>query len=155
MKRAKFLALAVILSVALTSAPVALAEHRVKVKIFEQGELFCPTKTLVAGTVVVEQGRCFKLGVLRDGHGTFLAFLDPTVIIGRSQLVHLNVPARLRIRDRIVALVPIETTQVITLVPLNTLRLVTVRVEEFAPRLILVLTRPIRPRIALIFVTRF
>jgi hypothetical protein len=49
--------------------------------------VFCTSTTLLLGGAVVPAGRCFKLAALRNGSGTYLAFLRPDAPIARGQIV--------------------------------------------------------------------
>jgi hypothetical protein len=89
--------------------------------------------------VIIPADRCFKLAVLRQRHGAFLAFLDPAVIVPARRVVVVK-PGGF-VRERILFLVPIETTdEIVTVVPVNHLVLVPVRVEDVRPRLTIFLT---------------
>lgn len=89
------------------------------------GEPFCPTRTLVAGNVVIPAGQCFMLSVLRDRTGTFLAFVPQGERIPPGQLVRLDTPAGPKLRGRLF-LVPLSTSA--ALVPLNTMTLVSTQI---------------------------
>lgn len=90
------------------------------------GELFCPTKTLVAGNVIIPAGQCFMLSVLRDRTGTFLAFVPRGEKIPPGQLVRLNTPAGPKLKGRLF-LVPLSSST--QLVPLNTVQLVPAQIQ--------------------------
>lgn len=81
--------------------------------------------------------------MLRDHRGAFLAFFEPTVILPTSQVVFLGSPQGLRFRERILFLVPIQTTaQIIAVVPVNTVQLVPVIIEDSGPRVVIILSSP-------------
>ncbi len=61
---------------ATTAAPVWADKGS---KDFEKGQAFCPAHVLVVGGTLIQSGRCYVLAVLRNDHGTFLAFLNPSV----------------------------------------------------------------------------
>lgn len=107
-----------------------------KVLTRAEGQAFCPSAALVYGNVIIPAGRCYVLSVLRNGGGTFLAFVPPDAKIPRGQLVRLNTPAGAKLNGRIF-LVPIRTTAV--LLPVNTVTLVATRIEDFGPQLSIVL----------------
>jgi hypothetical protein len=90
------------------------------------GDLFCPTRTLVAGKVVIPAGQCFMLSVLRDRTGTFLAFVPQGEKIPPGQLVRLNTPAGPKLKGRLF-LVPLSSST--QLVPLNTVQLVPTQIQ--------------------------
>ncbi len=124
-----------------------------KVKIYDQGEVFCPSGALVYGSVIIQSGRCYTLFVLREATGTFLAFGPPgPPMIPPGQLVRLSTPAGAKVRGRIFYLVPIQTT--VVLVPVNTIALVGVRAEDFGPRLNVVLVGVPAPNVVVVFNVR-
>ena len=148
------LALLVALSMATISvgAPGPKAKP-LKVKVFAQGEAFCPSATLVYGGVIIQAGRCYSLFILRDGTGTFLAFgpAGPSTI-PPGQLVRLNTPAGAKVKGRIFYVIPIRTTAV--LMPANTITLVAVRVDDFGPKLSITLISVPTPNLVVIFTVR-
>jgi hypothetical protein len=101
------------------------------------GDPFCPTRTLVAGNVIIPAGQCFMLSVLRDRTGTFLAFVPQGERIPPGQLVRLNTPAGPKLRGRLF-LIPISTGA--ALVPLNTMTLVAANIVQLATGVRFVLT---------------
>ena len=119
-----------------------------KVLARNAGQLFCPSATLVYGTIVIPTGRCYMLSVLRNSGGTFLAFVPPDTKIPPGQLVRLNTPAGPKLNGRMF-LVPIQTN--VVLVPLNTVTLVATRIEDFGPRLAIVLVGTPAPNLTVIF----
>lgn len=123
-----------------------------KVKIYTQGEVFCPAVALVVGNVVISAGRCYVVYVLRDSRGAFLAFAAPGAGIPPGQLVRLSTPAGAKVRGRIFYLVPLRTTAVI--VPLNTLTPIAFRVEDLGPALILTVTSQVAPNLSVTFQVR-
>lgn len=145
--------LVVLLSVALLGlAADAKPAKPLKVKVYGQGQVYCPASVLVAGGIIIRTGRCYTLYVIRDGRGTFLAFAQPQAFIPPGQIVRLNTPAGAKVKGRIFYLVPIQTTAV--LVPLNTMTLVAVRVEDFGPQVAFVLTSVSAPNLTLVFQVR-
>ncbi len=124
-----------------------------KVKIYNQGEAFCPSAALVSGSVIVQSGTCYTLFVLREATGTFLAFGPPgPPMIPPGQLVRLSTPAGAKVRGRISYLIPIQTA--VVLVPVNTITVVGARVEDFGPRLNIVLVGVPAPNVVVIFNVR-
>lgn len=101
------------------------------------GDPFCPTRTLVAGSVIIPAGQCFMLSVLRDRTGTFLAFVPQGEKIPPGQLVRLNTPAGPKLKGRLF-LIPLSTTA--ALVPLNTLTLVAAQILDLGTLIRIVLT---------------
>ncbi len=156
MKGIRVLALVLILLLTVTltagAAPKAKSAKPLKVKVYAQGEAFCPTAVLVFGSIIIQAGRCYTLFILRESPGTFLAFADPGAKIPPGQLVRLTTPAGAKVKGRIFYLVPIQTTAV--LVPLNTITLAAVRVEDFGPRLTIVLTSTAVPNVTVTFTVR-
>jgi len=124
-----------------------------KVRLLAPGETFCVSDRLVApnGRIVIQEGRCYRLAILRNREGTFLAFLDPTVRIPPGQLVRLSTPAGPKLRGRIFYLVPV---QAVTVIPVDTIVLVPVRVEDLGPSLIVIVTNSSLPRITVWFEVR-
>ncbi len=153
MKLVRTSLLALVLALILTAGTPAWADHGGK-RNLRNGELFCTSQTLVFGSVLIERNRCFRLAVLRDHRGAFLAFFEPTVILPTSSVVFLSSPQGFRVRERILFLVPIQTTaQIIAVVPVNTVQLVPVIVEDSGPRVVIILSSPF-PRVIVPFVTR-
>ncbi len=161
MKMKRGLLLAVITVLALTTLSVAgpgpggpgPRRKPLKVKVYNQGEGFCPSAALVYGSVIIQPGRCYTLFVLREASGTFLAFGPPgPPMIPPGQLVRLSTPAGAKVRGRIFYLVPIRTTAV--LVPVNTITLVGIRAEDFGPQMSLVLVGVPAPNVVVVFNVR-
>lgn len=123
-----------------------------KVKIYGQGQVYCPASVLIAGSIIIRTGRCYTLYVVREPRGTFLAFAEPQAFIPPGQIVRLSTPAGRKARGRIFYLVPIQTTAV--LVPVNTITPVAVRVEDFGPQMAFVLTSVSAPNVTLVFQVR-
>ncbi len=154
MKSVRAVSLALMLALILTTGAPAWADHRDGRRTLRNGELFCTTRTLVFGSVLLERNRCSRLAVFRDHRGAFLAFFEPTVILPTSQVIFLSSPAGFRVRERILFLVPIQTTaQIIAVVPVNTVQLVPVIVEDLGPRVTIILGSPF-PQVIVPFVTR-
>jgi hypothetical protein len=124
-----------------------------KVRVLAPGETFCVSDRLVTlnGRIVIQEGRCYRLAILRSREGTFLAFLDPAVRIPPGQLVRLSTPAGPKLRGRIFYLVPV---QAVTVIPVDTIVLVPVRVEDLGPSLVVVVTNSSLPRITVRFEVR-
>src|SRR5262249_31196312 len=122
-----------------------------KVLAREAGQTFCPSVTLVYGSILIPAGRCYVLSVLRNGQGTFLAFVPPDSKIPPGQLVRLNTPAGPKLKGRIF-LVPIRPT--VVLVPLDTMTLVATRIEDFGPRLGIMLVGTAVPHLTVVFDVR-
>ncbi len=145
--------LVVLLSVAMLGvAADAKPAKPLKVKLYGQGQVFCPASVLVAGGVIIRTGRCYTLYVIRDARGTFLAFADPAVSIPPGQIVRLSTPAGAKAKAKIIYLVPIQTT--VVLVSVNTITPVAVRVEDFGPQVAFVLTSVSAPNVTLVFQVR-
>lgn len=122
-----------------------------KVLTRNPGQLFCPSAALVYGSIFIPTGRCYVLSVLRNGGGTFLAFVPPDTKIPPGQLVRLNTPAGSKLNGRMF-LVPIQTN--VVLVPVNTVTLVATRIEDFGPRLSIVLVGTPAPNLTVVFDVR-
>lgn len=144
----------------------------VKVKVYGEGNAFCPRQVLALGRVAIQTGRCYLLAVLRDNRGAFLAFVDPAVRIPQGQLVRLDTPAGRKLRGRIFYLVPLQMTgQIIVAIPVNTVQLVQLREEDeedadededehkerhiLASTLVVILTSSPLPGLSITFVVRF
>ncbi len=119
-----------------------------KVLMRNPGQVFCPSAPLVYGAIFIPTGRCYVLSVLRNGGGTFLAFVPPDTKIPPGQLVRLNTPAGPKVNGRMF-LVPIQTN--VVLVPVNTVTLVATRIEDFGPRLAIVLLGTPAPNLTIVF----
>lgn len=152
MRETRLIALTVVLTLAVATASTTEADSRGrhgKVEVVEQGQVFCPSATLVFRNVVIPRGHCSVLTVLRNTRGTFLAFVEPREEIPRNQVVLLTTPVGVKLRRRILFLVPIQPA--IAVVPVNTIALVPVRVVDFGPRLsITVISQP-SPNVTVIF----
>ncbi|MBI3976242.1 MAG: hypothetical protein HY334_07595 [Armatimonadetes bacterium] len=146
-------ALAVLVAVAGAGIPAdAKPAKPKKVKVYAQGQVYCPASVLVAGSVVIQAGRCYTLYVIREPRGTFLAFAAPQAFIPPGQIVRLTTPAGAKAKAKILYLVPIQTRAV--LVPVNAMTPVAVRVEDFGPQVSIVLTSVSAPNVVLIFQVR-
>ena len=108
-----------------------------KAMVRHPGELFCPTRTLIAGNVIIPAGQCFMLSVLRDRNGSFLAFVPQGEKIPPGQLVRLTTPAGPKLKGRLF-LIPLSTTAPI--VPLNTMTLVGAQIQDLGTLVRVVLT---------------
>jgi hypothetical protein len=114
----------------------------------DRGQAFCPAGTLVYGKVLIPAGRCYVLSIVRNGGGTFLAFVPQDAKIPPGQLVRLNTPAGPKLKGRIF-LVPIQSS--VALVPVNTATLVATQIEDFGPRLAIVLVGTPSPNLTIVF----
>ncbi len=127
-------------------------ENPRRVFVQQPGQRFCPSSALVFGNKIIPAGRCYTLLLIRETGGTFLAFAAPDLGIPPGQLVRLTTPAGAKLRGRIFFLVPIQTTTV--LIPVNTITLVLVRVEDFGPKLAIVLVGTPSPNVTVLFSVR-
>src|SRR5262249_37457099 len=82
------------------------------------------------GNVIVPAGRCYKLAVLRDNRGAFLAFMEPSVRIPSGKIERLDSSEGRIARGRVFFLVPIRNTAQIALVPVNTIQLIRLHEED-------------------------
>lgn len=105
-------------------------DKHVKVTEYEQGHAYCPQRTLVIGSTIVPAGRCYKLAVLRDNRGAFLAFMNPAIRLPSKGIERLNDSEGRKVRGQIFFLVPIQTTNQIALIPVNSIQLVRLREED-------------------------
>ena len=121
--------------------------HPAKILTRDPGQVFCPSAALLYGSVLIPAGRCYVLSVLRNGGGTFLAFVPPDAKIPPGQLVRLNTPAGAKLHGRLF-LVPIQTN--VVLVPANTVTLVATRIEDYGPRLAIVLVGTPSPNLTVV-----
>jgi len=161
--RARVLVLALVLLLAVGTP--AAADR--KAKAYKEGQVYCTAGALVMGPLVIQGGRCFLLGVYRDTRGTFLAFINPAVLMTPGQVVRLDSSAGQRVRAQIVYLVPLQGTGLaVVAIPLNTIRLVAVREEQEddgdddedtsrSPRAVLVIAGLFAPELSVTFVLRF
>src|SRR3989442_11948196 len=83
MSKGSIMALVLAGVLATTVAPVRAEK---KSKDFEKGQAFCPSHVLVIGGAIILAGPCYPLAVLREDHGTFLAFLNPLVESSRGRV---------------------------------------------------------------------
>jgi hypothetical protein len=58
-----------------------------------EGQIFCPSASLTSGSVVIPQGDCYRLALLRNVNGTFLAFIPEAIALPSSRIVALSGPA--------------------------------------------------------------
>jgi hypothetical protein len=127
--------------------------HGAVVRVVGHGELFCTSRSLVAGTVVVPAHRCFRLALVRRPHRVFLAFLEPTVVVPAGHVVLVPRPV---VRPRVVFLVPfdeLEDLDDLTLaVPVHGVVLVPVRVADLGSRVTITLVE--FPRLFVTFSVR-
>ncbi len=123
------------------------------IRAYPAGEAFCVSHSLVSigSAIVIQEGRCYRIGLLRTSTGTFLAFLDPDYHLPPGQLVRLRTPAGPKLRGRIFYLVPVQTVAVI---PVDSFVLVPIRVEDRGPQLLIVVTDRSLPRIVVRFEVR-
>ncbi len=126
-------------------------DHHGKSFTHDRGELFCPAAPLLYGNIIIPARQCYVLSILRDGRGTFLAFVPPDAHIPPGQLVRLNTPAGPKLKGRMF-LVPIQTA--VALVPVNTVSLVATRIEDTGPRLAVTLLGVPIPNLTVIFSVR-
>ncbi len=105
-------------------------DKHVRVTEYEQGHAYCPHRPLAIGNMIVPAGRCYKVAVLRDTRGAFLAFMDPAVRLPSGEIERLNSSEGRRVRGRIAFLVPIRSTSQIALIPVNTIQLIRLREED-------------------------
>jgi hypothetical protein len=120
-----------------------------KVMTRERGQVFCPAAALVYGTILIPGGRCYVLSVLRSREGTFLAFVPPDAKVPPGQLVRLSTPAGAKLKGRMF-LVPVRPR--VIFVPMDTVTLVATRIEDFGPRLAIVLVGTPAPTLTVVFV---
>jgi len=114
---------------ALTASP-ALADKK-ESKELKKGQAFCPTQLLAVGSVLVQPGRCYILAVLRDGRGTFLAFVHPSAKIPANRTINLTADEGRKVKAKVIYLVPIQATGLsAVVVPVNTIQLVQIREEH-------------------------
>jgi hypothetical protein len=112
---------------ATTAAPVWADKGS---KDFEKGQAFCPAHVLVVGGTLIQSGRCYVLAVLRNDHGTFLAFLNPSVERSRGP-IRLNGEDGQRVSTKVIYLVPIGAAGIsVAVIPVNTVQLVGIHEED-------------------------
>ena len=160
--RARVLVLALVLLLAVGTP--AAADR--KAKAYKEGQVYCTAGALVMGPVVIQGGRCYLLGVYRDTRGTFLAFINPAVLVTPGQLIRLDSSAGHRLRAQIVYLVPIHMSGlVVAPIPVNTIQLVAIREEHRhdddddgdprSDRTVLVIAGMPTPELSVTFILRF
>jgi hypothetical protein len=98
----------------------------------DAGEAFCPAKPLFHGAVIIPNGRCYLIAVLRDARGTFLALAPADARIPSARPVRLDGPAGPKLKRRLF-LVPLATE--LALIPVNSLMLVPARIDDSGVRL--------------------
>lgn len=126
MRTVRCAALVVAVSLVLSGPGPALA-HDKGPRDYNKGQVYCPSRALVVGNVVVPSGRCYILAVVRDGRGTFLAFLHPRAKVP-DHPVRLDSGEGRKIQAQIVYLVPVQAGLAVVTIPLNTIQLV--RIQE-------------------------
>lgn len=126
MRIIRFAALFVAVFLVLSVPGSAFADHK-RPKHYKKGQIYCPSRVLVVGNVVVQSGRCYVLAVVRDGSGTFLAFVNPKVKVP-ARRVRLDSDRGRKIKAQIIYLVPIQATGFAAVsIPLNTIQLVQIQ----------------------------
>jgi hypothetical protein len=96
---------------------------------FFPGQAFCPTRTLVVGTVVMQPQQCFSIFLMRTGQGVFLGFAPAGLFfVPFGQTIGLATPLGVRMRARFLLLLPIAVP--VFLVPVNTMRFEPFQVED-------------------------
>lgn len=126
MRRIRFSALLVALILVLSIPAVVSADHK-RSREYKRGQIYCPSQALVVRNIVVQSGHCYVLAVVRDGRGTFLAFVNPKVKVS-ARRVHQDSKDGRKIKAHIIHLVPIESTGFASVsIPLNTIQLVQVQ----------------------------
>ncbi len=97
--------------------------------VFFPGQAFCPSRTLVLGTVTVPQEQCFSLFVMRMPQAAFLGIVPAGLfVVPLGQNVGVATSLGARIRARAVLLLPIAFP--LFFVPVNTIRLEAFQVED-------------------------
>src|SRR5713226_4168284 len=165
MSKRSIMAMIVAGVLAITAAPVWADKGS---KDFERGQAFCPAHALVVGGTLIQSGRCYVLAVLRNNHGTFLAFLNPSVERSRGP-VRLNSEDGQRVSKKVIYLVPIGAAGIsAAVIPMNTVQLVGIHeedrheeegennnVDQGSDKVVLVVTGIPIPNLAVTFVVRF
>lgn len=95
-------------------APAPAAANAV---VVNEGQVFCPSVNLVAGGVVIPQGDCYRLALLRNMGGTFLVFVPQGIALPAGRFISLNAPGMGMLASR-AYLVPASPTAPL---PMNTL----------------------------------
>ncbi|MDR7481562.1 MAG: hypothetical protein QN183_11505 [Armatimonadota bacterium] len=111
--------------------------HRAVVRVVGRDEVFCTSRSLLAGSIAVPAHRCFRLALVRRQQRVFLAFLEPTVVVSAGHVVIVTRPV---VRPRILFLVPFDEVDdlgddVLPVLPVHGAVLVPVRVVDLGPRL--------------------
>ncbi len=125
---------ALIIALILATFPVTQAwGWPAVVSILPAGQAFCPPRTLTVGSVILSQGRCFNVFLLRSTQRAFFA-LVPTgaVFIPPGQFVHLHTALGQQITSRTIVLLSLPSP--VTFIPINTVGLIIVRIEDFGSR---------------------
>jgi hypothetical protein len=104
------------------------------VTVDRRSEIFCPSATLVSGNYAIPAGDCYRLAVLQNSSGTFLAFIPQAIALPAGQLISLNAPV---LNGATMHLVPITTTATI---PPNTLELVPATISSSGTQDVITLT---------------
>ncbi len=108
----------------LTASPVWAESKRVRHTVVEEGQRFCPQRTLVLGGMAIRGDRCYVLAALRDKRGAFIAFMNPSARIPHGQVVRLDSDEGRKARGWIIYLVPMATNSRLALIPVNTIQLI-------------------------------
>jgi hypothetical protein len=106
------------------------------VVVTNEGQVFCPSANLLSGTVVIPQGDCYRLAVLRNFSGTFLAFIPEAIALPSSRIIALSGPAMGAVSRR-AYLVPISTHAEIQM---NSVVMVPARISVMGGQEVIVLT---------------
>src|SRR5713101_3191699 len=120
---------ALVIALILATFPVTQAgAWPAGVNILHPGQAFCPPRTLTVGSVVLSQGRCFNVFLLRSTQRAFFALVPTGVVfIPPRQFVRFDTPLGQQITSRTIVLIPLSSP--VVFIPINTIGLVIVRIE--------------------------
>ena len=148
-----------IIALILATVPVTQAwAWPAGVNILHAGQAFCPPRTLTVGSVVLSQGRCFNVFLLRSTQRAFFALVPTGVVfIPPRQFVRFDTLLGQQITSRTIVFLPLPSP--VASIPINTIGLVIVRIEDVGsrfliglpggPTTVLVVPSPQQPRVSL------
>ena len=70
---------------AFSTTPASGDKKHVRVSEYDEGHAYCPARNAVIANMAIRGGRCYRVAVVRNPQGAFLAFLDPAAKIPPGQ----------------------------------------------------------------------
>jgi hypothetical protein len=97
--------------------------------VFLPGQVFCPSRTLAVGTIVMQPQQCFSIFLMRTPQTTFLGFVPAGLIaISSRQVINLGTALGTQIKSRTALLLPLVVPGLF--VPVNSIVVQPFQIEE-------------------------